>query len=70
GDDGAGEVIAGDEAGAQELAEQRHPGLALISLEPRLAGLRPLPVTPARIARERSLPSLRAARAVPITVQA
>lgn len=70
GDDVAGQVIAADEAAAQELAEQRHPGLDLISLEPRLAGLRPLPVTPARIALERSLPGPGIARDVPITVPA
>ncbi|MDU7519877.1 MAG: hypothetical protein E7K72_00550 [Roseomonas mucosa] len=70
GDDVAGQVIAADEVAAQELAEQRHPGLDLISLEPRLAGLRPLPVTPARIALERSLPGPRIARDVPITIPA
>ena len=70
GDDVAGEVTAADEAAAQELTEQRHRGLDLISLEPRLAGLRPLPVTPARLALERSLPSLRVARDVPITAPA
>lgn len=70
GDDVAGQVIATDEAAAQELAEQRHPGLDLISLEPRLAGLRRLPVTPARIALERSQPGPRIARDVPTTIPA
>ncbi|MBI0536970.1 hypothetical protein D9599_15475 [Roseomonas sp. KE2513] len=70
GDDVAGEVVAADEMTAQELAQQRHPGLDLISLEPRLAGLRSLPVTPARIALERSLISPRVSRDVPIAVPA
>ena len=69
GDDVAGAVTAAEEAAAQKLAEQLHPGLDLLSLEPRLAGLRPLPITPARMALERSLPSLRSARAVLIGAQ-